>query len=177
MEKEEIWKDVVEWEGKYQVSNLGRVRKNTGRILTASATRWGYFVVGLKVKTDKSRVFRIHRLVALAFIPNPEMKATVNHIDGNKLNNCVTNLEWATQRENVQHAQVLGLRYNSRNIPRPYYRKSIEQFDKSGNLVAVHESIAAAAASVGTARANISQAARGTTKTCQQYIWRYAKTA
>jgi hypothetical protein len=68
----------------------------------------GYLVIGLMIN-DKQRMHKIHRLVSNAFIENPENKPQVNHIDGNKLNNCISNLEWATQKENIQHAYKNGL--------------------------------------------------------------------
>lgn len=118
--QEEIWKDVVGYEGLFQVSNLGRVRSYDrkvrchngyrtikGRIYTNCFDRHYYHVV-LRGKKDND-VQLVHRLVAVAFIPNPDNKATVNHIDGNKLNNNVDNLEWATYSENSKHAFRIGL--------------------------------------------------------------------
>jgi len=117
----EIWKDIEGYEGYYQVSTLGRVRsldrvviaKNgtampcKGRVLRAVLIN-GYPVAWL-CKDKKSRYRYVHRLVASAFIPNPENKPTVNHIDGVKTNNCVLNLEWNTFSENIAHAQKNGL--------------------------------------------------------------------
>lgn len=101
MEKE-IWKD-TEYEG-YMVSSLGRVKhvlkKGTYRILTNSNHRCGYKTAYCG---QKNRL--VHRLVAKAFIPNPENKKDVNHIDGDKTNNNVNNLEWTTRLENMQHAK------------------------------------------------------------------------
>lgn len=115
---EEIWKDVIGYENKYEVSNLGRVRscpRNTsglGRadylIMKQSKDRGGYMIIGLMLNGKKSR-FRVHRLVASAFIPNPENKEFVNHIDGVKDNNILSNLEWSTPSENTQHAVKAGL--------------------------------------------------------------------
>lgn len=106
----EIWKDIENYEGIYQVSNLGRVksleRKHNPieKIMTAYVNHSnGYFQIGLK-KNKTRTMNKVHRLVALAFLSNPENKKTVNHIDGNKLNNNVENLEWATYSENVTHA-------------------------------------------------------------------------
>ena len=115
---EEIWKDVIGYENKYEVSNLGRVRscpRNTsglGRadylIMKQSKDRRGYMTIGLTMNGKKSR-FRVHRLVASSFIPNPEGKEFVNHIDGVKDNNILSNLEWATASENTRHAVEAGL--------------------------------------------------------------------
>lgn len=119
----EIWKDIKGFEGKYQVSNLGRVRcvgydnvittarsqytRNVSpKIINGQINNFGYRCVELR----KGNRFQIHRLVAEAFISNPENKRTVNHKDGNKLNNSVCNLEWATYSENIQHAYDTGLK-------------------------------------------------------------------
>lgn len=114
----EEWKDINGYEGYYQVSNLGRVKSLPGqrgttyrkeRILTKCLTRDGYEKVRLQHEgTD--RTARVHRLVAEAFIPNPDNKETVNHIDGNKLNNVVSNLEWVDRYEQMRHAYRLGLK-------------------------------------------------------------------
>lgn len=105
----EVWKDVVGYEGLYKVSNLGRVKKPMGAydiILRPFIKQ--YYVVTLS-KHNKSKNYVVHRLVAQAFIPNPENKPEVNHIDGNKLNPNVTNLEWVTKSENAKHAYRTGL--------------------------------------------------------------------
>lgn len=112
MSKEE-WEDIKGYEGIYKISNLGKVkslervtkipnsyRKEKEKILKASV-RSGYYVVNLR-KNNIRKSYQIHRLVAQAFIPNPENKSYVNHIDFNKKNNNVSNLEWCTQKENVQ---------------------------------------------------------------------------
>ena len=104
----EEWKDIVGYEGLYQVSNLGRIKnikKNT--IKSQRNTFKGYLQVGLSNKKDKT--YRVHRLVAQAFIPNPENKPEVNHIDGDKKNDNVENLEWVTGKENIDHAIKTGV--------------------------------------------------------------------
>lgn len=112
----EIWAPVpvAGFEHIYDVSNLGRLRRGlsapfttrapAGRISKARPTQSGYRVVGFDGKK-----FRVHRLVAMAFIPNPENKPIVNHLDGTRANNVVTNLEWATKSENALHAYANGL--------------------------------------------------------------------
>ena len=118
----EIWKDCVGFEGKYQVSNLGNVRSisnNKGtyqeRLLSQrQTTTSNYLYVNFTVK-DVTTQHSVHRLVAKAFIDNPNNKATVNHIDGNKLNNNVCNLEWNTYSENLKHAYANGLNIASRS--------------------------------------------------------------
>lgn len=104
----EIWKDIPGFEGLYEVSSCGLIRKG-GRIKKLHKDHGGYLTVWLS-KCSKMKCLKVHRLVALAFIPNPEGKRTVNHIDGNKQNNHVENLEWATHSENITHANNTGLR-------------------------------------------------------------------
>jgi hypothetical protein len=106
----EIWKPISEYEGLYWVSNEGRVR-SIRKILKPCNVAGGYLNVVLCVNNNKSRP-RIHRLVAKAFIPNLNNKPDINHIDGNKLNNNVSNLEWCTKSENALHAYKTGL-FNS----------------------------------------------------------------
>lgn len=108
----EIWKDVVGYEGLYEVSSLGRVKsyvKNkSGRILKNILLNSGYETVGLFFNGFTNRKL-VHRLVAESFICNPDLKNTVNHIDGIKNNNFALNLEWSTQSENITHAHKNGL--------------------------------------------------------------------
>lgn len=100
----EIWKDVAGYEGRYSVSNQGRVYSHvTKKLLQSGATGWsngGYYCVGLR-KDGQTKMKYIHRLVAEAFIPNPGNKPEVNHIDHNNHNNRADNLEWVTHTENV----------------------------------------------------------------------------
>lgn len=106
----EVWKVIPDYED-YQVSNFGRVKsfKNEKqRILKSGTNTMGYLFVCL-CKGGKPKNFFVHRLVALCFIPNPENKPEINHIDGHPLNNHVSNLEWCTRSENVQHALDTGL--------------------------------------------------------------------
>lgn len=105
-----IWKTIEGTNGEYQVSDTGLVRTTkTGRILRPAVSKHGYERVCL-FKMDRERRYRVHRLVAEAFIQNPDNLPQVNHIDGNKRNNHVYNLEWVTGEENMHHAKVHGLR-------------------------------------------------------------------
>lgn len=99
----EIWKDITGYEGLYQVSNFGNVKSiRNNIILKPNIKQNGYYRVSLSINS-KIKEANIHALVALMFIDNPENKPTVNHKDLNKLNNHVSNLEWATYKEQVQH--------------------------------------------------------------------------
>lgn len=114
----EIWRDIPEYEGLYQVSNKGRVRGLKRKlILKQSSLTGGYMYVWL-CKNNERKIKRVHRLVASAFIPNPNHKATVNHIDKNRTNNSVDNLEWNTYSENQKHAYTQGRNFNIDNAHR-----------------------------------------------------------
>ena len=106
----EVWKEIEGYEGMYSVSTPGNVYSiRSGKLLKPNKDHGGYLYVSL-FNHCKQKCAKIHRLVAEAFIKNPETKRTVNHIDGNKENNCVENLEWATHSENIIHANKSGLR-------------------------------------------------------------------
>ena len=104
----EEWKDIAGYEGKYQVSNWGRIKslnyKRSGkeRILKLYNDKYGYKVINLH-KNGKPKLYKIHRLVAITFIPNPNNYPVVNHKDENKANNYVDNLEWCTQKYNINY--------------------------------------------------------------------------
>lgn len=107
----EIWKDAKGYEDYFQVSNLGRIfSKRTNKILKLNSSS-GYlsFTTRFNGRKSISKCLKVHRLVALTFIENPDNKPDVNHIDGNKLNNHVSNLEWVTESENMLHASQTGL--------------------------------------------------------------------
>jgi len=105
---EETWKDIKDFEGLYKVSNLGRIKNNSNKFKKLRLFKNGYLYVGLWNK-GISKTLLVHRLVALHFIHNPESKKQVNHIDGNKENNAICNLEWCTRQENKVHAVKNGL--------------------------------------------------------------------
>ena len=105
----EIWKDIEGYEGLYRISNLGCVYSVKRDIYMSQRTdRRGYMIVNL-CKHNEKKTFRIHRLVANAFLLNTHNKPEINHIDGNKKNNCIDYLEWVTAKENTQHAIKTGL--------------------------------------------------------------------
>lgn len=125
----EIWKDIPNFEGLYQVSNLGNVKAlerkrncNKGygvireHIMKQTNSRSDYYRVPLTDRSHIKKYYSVHRLVALAFIPNPNNYEEVNHIDGNKSNNNVKNLEWCTRSYNIKHAFDTGLNPTKKNI-------------------------------------------------------------
>lgn len=101
----ETWLPVVGHEDRYDVSDLGRVRSKDGKIAGQHLNAQGYAFCRL---SGSRKEVRVHRLVAEAFIPNPNAKPFVNHIDNDRANNVATNLEWCTQLENLRHAEKQG---------------------------------------------------------------------
>ena len=100
----ELWKPIEGYELNYQVSNFGRIKNTTTDfIVRPYINRTGYYAVNL-YRYGKVKKYLVHRLVAKEFVYNPENKPHINHLDGNKLNNNYSNLEWCTRSENVQHA-------------------------------------------------------------------------
>lgn len=176
---QERWRDVPEYEGLYAVSQLGRVRSlprykvngisgvllMKGRVLAPVTTREGYSRVCL-MKNGKRKNFAIHRLVALAFLPNPENKPTVNHIDGNKLNNRLNNLEWATYSENEQHSYAVLSKQSHKAIP-------IKQLTLDGQLIKVWDSALQAAKALGLHDPNINKCCKGIRNQCGGFKWEY----
>lgn len=137
----EIWKDIKNFEGLYQISNYGNIYSNNRKmILKPRKDKDGYLGINL-YKNNCSKSYRVHRLVAIHFIFNPDDKLQVNHIDGNKENNCVWNLEWCTQEENMQHSLKHKLRpsgqycYNSKltNEDVLFIRNNYKKSDKIFN--------------------------------------------
>lgn len=126
----EIWKDIKGYEGRYQVSTLGRIKSLVSyfgtheKIMKGQPVWTGYLRVCL-VKDGKSKMHTIHRVVAETFIPNPQNKPIVNHIDGDITNNCVDNLEWVTFKENSN---------KSKNVKTSQRWNSIKVIDSLGNI-------------------------------------------
>lgn len=188
MDREEIWKDIVGYEGLYQVSNKGRIKSKARKgnwketILKLSETKDHYSIVTLSKKgIEKTK--RVNRLVAEAFISNPQNKPQVNHIDGNKENNCVDNLEWVTNRENIIHAYKHKLMtaeistmslgsYSKRGEENPK-SKRVYQFDINGNFIASYGSVREAARRTKIHSNNISRCCLNKSKLAGNYIWSY----
>lgn len=153
---DEIWKPILDFEGLYEVSNLGRVKslvltgqghrnKRSERILRHGINSSGYPLVSLQNNKFKKSL-AVHRLVATAFIENPTNKPCVNHIDGNKSNNMIDNLEWVSFSENNNHAWLNGLakvtdkmRENGRLLGQNS-GKPVGLYDEHGNLVTFYSS-------------------------------------
>lgn len=130
--QEEIWKDIPGYEGRYEVSSLGRVRslrqanshgggtkiRNIPLLRKIQVNTSGYLDLALQ-KNKKQYTVSIHRLIAMAFIPNPQRLPEVNHIDGNKFNNSIENLEWVSSRNNQLHAYRTGLKRKLKHEQNP----------------------------------------------------------
>ena len=177
LEGTEIWKSIEGYEGLYEVSNLGRVRSldkytlykpslykgkfrtlRKGRILTPKISSTGYLEVSL-CKNLKQLSYRVHRLVAKAFIPNPNNYPVINHINEVKTDNRVENLEWCTTKYNME----------------VYHQKRmlIYQYDLSGNLIKLWDSITKAAEYYNIDKTGIQHCCKGTLKTYYNFIWSY----
>lgn len=181
---QEIWKDIKGYEGYYQISNLGKVKSlkfnhsNKNKLLNPFDNE-GYTRVKLYINKQGKR-FLVHRLVAETFIPNPENKPFVNHIDGNKSNNCVANLEWVTASENTIHAIENGLR--PYNVPCKRKRgkdsplcKPLNQYDINGNLIAHWSCAKEVCEKSDFTYSCIIRCCQGARKTHKGYIWRYCE--
>lgn len=167
-----IWKDIPGTEGEYKISNHGKVMTaKTGRILAPAIDERGYERVCL-FKMDRRRRYKVHRLVAITFIPNPNNKEQVNHKDGNKRNNSVDNLEWVTNDENMTHSRATGLHDNHKAWCDSHKKRIIATHIKSGEEIAF-DSILAAKKALGTT--HIQEVLRGLRYEAKGYTFRYAK--
>lgn len=187
--KNEIWKDIAGYNGYYQISNYGRVKRKgyhyidkyghkKGRgekILSQLKNKSGYMLINLS-KESISKHLYVHRLVACAFITNKDNKLQVNHKNGNKSDNRVSNLEWSTRSENMKHAYATGL-----NIPNKSQLgkigilsargKPIFQFDNSMNFIKEFHTAKEAATFIGCHPTLITRCANKKYKFAKGYIW------
>jgi hypothetical protein len=172
MEEKEEWAEIINYEN-YEVSNLGNVRnKKTGRILK-SCNKIGYCIIGLCIHS-KIKTFSVHRLVAEAFIPNPEKKAHVNHKDKNKLNNNVKNLEWNTPLENNIHRSSGVIQNSNQNMK--IYRVNLETNEKLEKYNSIEEAgkwtfQQGLAKNLHSGTTNISNVIRGVYKSSFGFKW------
>ena len=178
---EEIWKDVEGYEKLYQVSNLGRVRsldhmsvRNLngkiydchvkGKMLTLVKDSSGY--LNARLWKDGMKAFLVHRLVAKAFIPNPDNLETVNHKDENILNNRADNLEYLSVADNIRYGTAIARRRLSQ-------RKPVEQLTKDGKHIAYYDGIIDASIATGAPRELIGKVCHGRKKTAGGYCWKF----
>ena len=173
--KNEEWRDVVGYEGLYQVSNQGRVkslerkdclgRTVKGRILKPGMVGSGYLMISL-CTGGKQKMFSVHRLVCQAFHENPDNKSDVNHINEDKTDNRACNLEWSTRKENLNHGSRNERAAKARSKP-------VGQYTRYGDLVKVWPSTQEAERQAGFNHGNISEVANGNRKTAHGFIWKY----
>jgi hypothetical protein len=173
----ENWKPIKGYEGWYEVSDLGNVRSvdrkvdfvdgryatYKGQLMKQSKHYHGYWIVNLFKNKKQSTKF-VHRLMAEAFIPNPNNKQVVNHKDGDKANNKLSNLEWVTQLENITHSiTVLG---------KKRIGNKVSQYDLNGNYLNTFESYGEAAKSVDGNSVGIGRVVSGERKTYKGFVWK-----
>lgn len=155
----EIWKDVVGYEGLYQVSDKGQVKSlRRNKILSPINNGKNYMAVIL-TKNGQNKYCKIHRLVVEAFIPNPNNLPQVNHKDENKQNNCVDNLEWCSVEYNNQYS----------------HNKAIFQKNIKNEIIKKWESITIASKTLNIQRSNINSVCLGKRQFAGGYKWEYAK--
>lgn len=191
----EMWRDIKNYEGLYQISSFGRVKslekyvksplKNQNKVLRKEkilkqCIRSKYLCVGLS-KEGKTKTFLIHRLVAIAFLPNPEGKREVNHKNGNKIDNSVENLEWCTSSENQLHAYKNKLQViteKQREISRLNGKRlsmKVNQYDINKNFIQKWNGISEAGRQLKIDPTNISYCCKGKRKTAGGFKWEYAR--
>ena len=155
----------------YEVSNLGNVKslnyRSTGKaqVLKPADSGKGYLFVNL-YKNGKNKMFKVHRLVAMAFIPNPDNLPEINHKDENKQNNKVDNLEFCDGEYNINFGT--GIERRAKKVSKP-----VKQFDLRGNFIQEFPSVMEAQRKFGYSQGNISSACSGKLKTAYGYRWSY----
>ena len=179
----EIWKDIVGYEGSYQVSNSGKVRSlnylghGKTKELSPGVTRDDYLIVCLS-KNNQPKHFTVHRLVATHFLDNHRNKPEVDHIDNDRQNNHVENLRWVTRQENVSHRDKQKRFASNRTLLGKFGRehpasKPILQFSDSGEFIAEFSCINEASRKIGISHSQISSVCHGRYRTASGYKWRF----
>jgi len=164
----EVYKNIEGFD-KYQVSNKGNVKNITTNNILSKNLKMGYHYVHLTDNNIKGRSKRLHILVAKAFIPNDDPnKKFVNHIDGDKLNNRVLNLEWITPQDNVKHAYDTGLL--------KAFERKVCQYNLNGTLIKTFKSLKEAHDETNIDDGSIVKVCKGRQKTAGGYIWKYLET-
>lgn len=161
---QEEWKDIEGYEGLYKVSSFGRIKSLYGgeeRIMKQANHGHGYLMCAL-TKNGKLKSFTVHRLVAKAFIPNPSNLPQVNHIDENKENNRVDNLEWCDGKYNYFYGNHVA-----------QFCKKIAQYDLDGNFIQSFQSAKEVERTLGFAQQNISSCCRGKLEKAYGYKWKF----
>lgn len=168
----EIWKDIKGYEGLYQVSNLGNVRsfhKGSWNLLSNVINKRGYKQYLLH-KDGKRKNMRGNRLVAEAFIPNPNNYPIVNHKDENPSNDCVNNLEWCSAKYNINYGSAINRR-SKNNIK----NRKIHMFEVDGTFIKEFYNISEASKFIGGTHTCILRCCKGNVYCYKGYIWRYAE--
>lgn len=179
------WKDIKGYEGYYQINELGKVKRvDSGKILKNAVGKIGYPVVSLW-KNNKGQTKYIHRMLAECFLSNHDNKREVNHIDGVKTNNNLSNLEWVTPKENIKHAYDKGLNYFSkegrgriskstsgRNVSNPPRRKKVLMYNEKGEFLKEYESATQAAFDTGISFSTVCGICRGS-KSSKKWFFKY----
>jgi len=159
---EEVWKDIPNYEGIYKISNLGRIMNSKNRILTTKTT--GNYNHIILCKNGSRKNFTIHKLVAMAFIPNPNNYSCINHINENSRDNRVDNLEWCTQTYNINYGARTKKVIEKQSI-------KISQYDLDGNYIRDWNCINDAIREYNNY--HIVNVLKGNRKKASGYIWKY----
>ena len=175
-----MWKDIYEYSGKYEVNENGDVRnKLTGKVLKQQKTRFGYMAVKLSEK-NHAKEYKVHRLVAIAFLPNAKNKPCVHHIDHDKTNNRVSNLEWCTYKENSQHDVEDGKRIidgiwleRIRESRKPMYKPVVGVNQLTGETVYFENM--KKVQSIGISPGDVVKCCKGKKRNAGGYKWHYAE--
>ena len=172
-ENKEIWKDIVGYEGLYQVSNLGRVKSlkyGKEKILKPANIGRGYLKVNIW-KNGEQNQYLVHRLVGQSFIPNPNNLPEINHRDEDKTNNRVENLEWCDRKYNNNfgtHNQRVAEKMTNGKLS-----KTVLQFTLEGNFVKEWKSTRDVQRNLGFDQGHISQCCTGKRKSAYKFVWKY----